>query len=203
MINTARGLAKGFGLRLPRSITAVFGVRAMAMIPELLKPALEGLLKEVDHLTSLIKAYDVQVAEMVAQRKDLAPVCSIPGVGPLTALTFSLTLGSAERFEKSRDVGAFVGMRPKQSQSGARDPQLHITKAGDGYLRKLAVQCSHHILGHWGKDSALRQWGLKIAASGGKSGRKRAVVAVARKLVVLMHRLWRTGETFRPFPLIA
>ena len=203
MVNTARSIAKGFGLRLPKSITAVFGVRALSMIPDLLKPALAGLLFQIDQLTKSVKTYDSQVAEMVAQREDLRPVCSIPGVGPLTALTFALTLGSAERFNKSRDVGAFLGMRPKQSQSGNRDPQLAITKAGDKYLRKLAVQCGHHILGPKGRNSALRQWGLKIAASGGKNGKKRAIVAVARKLVVLMHRLWRTGEAFQPFPLTA
>ena len=105
---------------------------------------------------------------------------SIPGVGRLTAVTFVLTLGRAERFAHSRDVGGFLGLRPRQRQSGARDPQLGISKSGDPYLRKLLVQCAHHILGHWGKDSALRQWGL--SKSGGAKATKRAIVAVARKL---------------------
>jgi len=201
LVNTARGMAKGCGVRLPKCITKVFGARATATIPEELKPALTGILAQIDQLTACIKSYDQQVADMVAHRDDLRPVCSIPGVGPLTALTFALTLGSPERFAQSRDVGAFLGMRPKRSQSGERDPRLAITKAGDKYLRKLAVQCSHHILGHWGRDSALRRWGLRIAAAGGKSARKRAIVAVARKLVVLMHRLWRTQQAFQPSPL--
>ncbi len=202
LINAARGIAKGFGQRLPKTVTATFGVRALTTIADPLKAALGRLLAQIDELTASIKAYDQQVADMTAAREDLRPVCSIPGVGPLTALTFALTLGSPERFAHSRDVGAFLGLRPKQQQSGASNPQLAITKAGDAYLRKLAVQCAHHILGHWGRDSALRQWGLRLA-SGGKNGRKRAIVAVARKLLVLMHRLWRTQETFRPFPVPA
>ena len=124
---------------------------------------------------------------------------SIPGVGRLTAVTFVLTLGRAERFAHSRDVAGFLGLRPQQRQSGARDPQLGISKSGDPYLRKLLVQCAHHILGHCGKDSALRQWGL--SKSGGRQeSHARAIVAVARKLSVLLHRLWVTGEYFKPFP---
>lgn len=110
-----------------------------------------------------------------------------------------LTLGRAERFAHSRDVAGFLGLRPKQRQSGARDPQLGISKSGDRYLRKLLVQCSHYILGHWGPDSALRQWGLSKAA-GGKKASLRAIVAVARKLAVLLHRLWITGDFYKPFP---
>ena len=111
---------------------------------------------------------------------------------------FVLTLGRKERFAHSRDVGSYLGLRPRQKQSGERDPQLGISKSGDKYLRKLLVQCAHHILGHWGKDSALRQWGL--SKSDGSPAKKRAVVAVARKLAVLLHRMWMTGETFKPFP---
>jgi transposase len=109
-----------------------------------------------------------------------------------------LTLGRRERFAHSRDVGSFLGLRPRQKQSGERDPQLGISKGGDKYLRKLLVQCAHHILGHCGKDSSLRQWGL--SKSDGGSGKKRAVIAVARKLAVLLHRMWTTGKIFQPFP---
>lgn len=112
-----------------------------------------------------------------------------------------LTLGRKERFRHSRDVDSFLGLRPRQKQSGDRDPQLGISKSGDKYLRRLLVQCAHHVLGHWGKDSALRQWGL--SKSGGNPAKKRAVVAVARKLAVLLHRIWMTGESFKPFPKMA
>ena len=120
-------------------------------------------------------------------------------MGQLTAITFVLTLGRAERFAHSRDVAGFLGLRPKQRQSGARDPQLGISKSGDPYLRKLLVQCAHHVLGHWGKDSALRRWGL-AKGEGGKKATLRAIVAVARKLSVLLHRLWVSGEFYKPFP---
>ena len=201
LVNAARGLAKGFeGLRLPPAITSLFGMHALKLVPEILKPALSGLLAEIDALTARVKEYDRQIAVLAGQHKEVVFIQSIPGVGALSALTFALTLGRAERFEHSRDVGAFFGMRPKQRQSGDCDPQLHISKAGDKYMRKLLVQCAHHILGRFGKDSALRQWGLKIAQRGGKNALKRAIVAVARKLAVLMHRLWRKAEVFQPFP---
>jgi len=200
LVNAARGLAKGFGFRLPPAITSLFGTHASKLVPEILKPALSKLLAQIDAVTASIHEYDRQIMALAGQHKEVVFVQSIPGVGPLTALTFALTLGSAKRFEHSRDVGAFLGLRPKQRQSGDRDPQLHISKAGDKYIRKLLNQCSHHVLGRFGKDSALRQWGLKIAQRGGKNGLKRAITAVARKLAVLMHRLWQKSEIFQPFP---
>lgn len=125
---------------------------------------------------------------------------SVPGVGPIMALSFVLTPGSLERFRDSRNVGACLGMTPKRRQSGERDPQLGISKAGDGRLRKLLVQCAHHILGHFGKDSALRRWGLTPATRGGPNASKRAIVAVVRKRSVILHKLWRAREDCLPFP---
>jgi len=199
LVNMARSAGKGFGQRLPPSITASFGARALACLPAELHTALRGLLEQIDALSLQIKIYDQHIGELAAQHPELEPLHSIPGVGTLTALTFVLTLGNAERFEHSRDVAGYLGLRPKQRQSGARDPQLGITKSGNGYLRKLLVQCSHHILGHWGKDSALREWGL-AKSEGGKKATLRAIVGVARKLAVLLHRMWVTGEKYKPFP---
>jgi transposase len=122
----------------------------------------------------------------------------VSGVGPLIALTFVLTLEDRNRFEKSRDVGCYVGLRPKRSESGESQPQLRITKEGDIYLRTLLVQGAHCILSGRGPDTALKRWGLKLAERGGKNAKKRAVVAVARKLAVLLHRLWVTGEVYEP-----
>jgi transposase len=116
---------------------------------------------------------------------------------------FVLTLGSKERFQRSRDVGCYLGLRPKRSQSGHINPQLGITKAGNGYLRRLLVECANHIIGPRGKDSALRQWGLSLGARGGSHARRRAVVAVARKLAVMLHRIWITQETYMPFYAVA
>jgi transposase len=201
LVNSARGLAKGFGVRLPKSITRTFGKRAGVHLPEHLRLLLSGLLEQIDALSRQMAECDRQVGELADRHPELERLESIPGVGTLTAMTFVLTLGRAERFAHSRDVAGFLGLRPRQRQSGARDPQLGISKSGDSYLRKLLVQCAHHILGHWGRDSALRQWGL--SKGGGKNATKRAIVAVARKLAVLLHRLWVSGECYKPFPEMA
>jgi transposase len=202
LINSARSIAKGFGVRLPKSITPTFGERAIEALPEFLRSTLTGLLEQIDAISRTIAAYDQRIAEMAAKHPELERLESIPGVGRLTAMTFVLTLGRVERFAHSRDVAGFLGLRPKQRQSGARDPQLGISKSGDPYLRKLLVQCAHHILGHYGQDSALRQWGL-TKSEGGRKATLRAIVAVARKLSVLLHRLWVSGDYYKPFPKMA
>jgi transposase len=201
LVNTARSLAKGFGLRLPASITSTFGARALAKLPEDLHAALRGLLEQIDAIGGKIRDYEKRIAEVAAKHAEVKRLAGVPGVGTLTAVTFVLTLGRKERFVHSRDVGSFLGLRPQQRQSGERNPQLGVSKSGDHYLRKLLVQCAHHILGQWGRDSALRQWGL--SKSNGSASKKRAVVAVARKLAVLLHRMWMTGESFKPFPKMA
>jgi transposase len=122
----------------------------------------------------------------------------ISGVGPLISLTFVLTLDEHRRFPKSRQVGSYLGLRPRQRDSGESQPQLRITKAGDCYLRSLLIQGAQYILGKFGPDTDLRRWGLKLAERGGKNAKKRAVVAVARKLAVLMHRLWADGSEYQP-----
>jgi transposase len=198
LVNTARSLAKGFGLRLPASITHTFGARALAGLTENLRTAMSGLLEEIDAVGVKIRDYDQRIKEVAAKHPEVERLASVPGVGTLTAAAFVLTLGRRERFAHSRDVGSFLGLRPRQKQSGERDSQLGISKSGDKYLRKLLVQCAHHVLGHWGKDSALRQWGLSKGTDG--SSKKRAVIAVARKMAVLLHRMWTTGEVFKPFP---
>jgi transposase len=153
----------------------------------------------VESLTEKIHASDVEL-EQIARRDypETALPKQISGVGTLIALTFVLTIEDRQRFQKSRDVGSYVGLRPKRSESGQSQPQLRITKEGDVYLRKLLVQGAHYILGHRGPDTDLRRWGLRLAARGGKNAKKRAVVAVARKLAVLMHALWATGEVYEP-----
>jgi transposase len=116
------------------------------------------------------------------------------------ATAYVLTLDSPAVAPASRSAGAFLGLRPRQSQSGDSDPQHRISKTGNNYLRRLLVQAAQYVLGPFGPDSHLRRWGLRLAASGGGRGKKRAVVAVARKLAVLLHHLWRTGQNYRPFP---
>ena len=157
------------------------------------------LVKEVESLTEKIQQLD-QKLEQIARTEypETQLLRKVNGVGPLIALTFVLTLEDRGRFEKSRDVGCYVGLRPKRSQSGESQPQLRITKEGDIYLRKMLVQGAHCILSRRGPDTDLKRWGLRLAERGGKNAKKRAVVAVARKLAVLLHRLWVTGETYEP-----
>ena len=202
LVNAARSTAKGFGLRLPKSITARFGQRALAAAPQL-EQILGILLNQIDALSAAITAYEKQIEQIARTHPEVERLSQIPGVGTLTALTFVLRLGRADRFAHSRDAASYLGLRPRQRQSGERDPQLGISKCGDPYLRKLLVQCAHWMLGPFGCDSALRQWGLAKGEGGGQRSKLRAVVAVARKLAVLLHRLWRTGEVYKPFPSMA
>ena len=195
LVNAARGFAKAMGERLPACDTDSMGVERMESLPEGLRDTLKPLLEQVESLTEKIKESDVKIEQIArTQYPETELLTQVHGVGTLIALTFVLTLEDRERFQKSRDVGCYVGLRPKQSESGQSQPQLGITKEGDVYLRKLLVQGAHCILSRRGPDTDLKRWGLKLASRGGKNAKKRAVVAVARKLAVLLHRLWVCGE---------
>lgn len=199
LINAARGLVKAMGGRLAAATSAAFTRKISNSIPATMKPALTPLLKTIQELSKQISSYDARVEELTRHKyPHTSLLMQVKGVGPLTALTFVLTLEDPHRFAKSRSVGCFLGLSPQQSQSGQSAPQLGISKAGDCYLRRLLVQCAHYVLGPFGMDTNLRRWGLKLARGGGKSSKKRAVVAVARKLAVLLHRLWVTGEVYEP-----
>jgi transposase len=199
LVNTARGLAKSMGERLPKCDADQMGVLQAVSLPPKLRHVLEPLLKEVESLTEKIKDSDREIEQIA--RKDYpetALLQQVGGVGPLIALTFILTVEDKDRFEKSRDIGCYVGLRPRRSDSGQSQPQLRITKEGDPYLRTMLVQGAHYIISRRGPDTDLKRWGLHLAKHGGKRGKKRAVVAVARKLGILLHRLWVTGEVYEP-----
>src|ERR1700675_4999940 len=172
--------------------------KADGLSPEL-QSALEPLLAGIEVLSEQIREYNERI-EKLAQESypQVALLKQIKGVGTLIALTFLLTLEDPHRFRKSRDVGCYLGLQPGRRNSGQRELQMHISKEGDPYLRTLLVQGAHHILGPFGADSDLRRWGLKLAERGGKSGKKRAIIAVARKLAVLLHHLWVSGEVYEP-----
>jgi len=184
-----RGLAKSLGRRLPRRVTA-------ETLQDL--TILEPLWKALEDVNQRIGESDRQIAALEKKYPEVARLQQIAGVGPLISLTFVLTLDDHLRFRKSRAIGSYLGLRPKQRDSGESQPQLRITKAGDGYLRSLLIQGAQYILGRFGPDTDLKRWGLKLAARGGKNAKKRAVVAVARKLAVLLHRLWRDGSVYEP-----
>lgn len=199
LVNHARGAVKSFGARLPGCSAASFHAKVRDHVPEALAPALEPILETIASLTARIREYD---RELEAISRELYPETAllrqVSGVGSLTALVFVLTLEDPARFGTSRAVGAYVGLTPDTHQSGEQDPQKRISRRGDEMLRKFLVNCAHYILGPFGEDSDLRRHGLKIAERGGKNAKKRAVVAVARKLSVVLHRLWATGEVYDP-----
>jgi transposase len=199
LVNAARSLVKVQGYRLPSCSASSFARAVAGHVPAELRDALEPLLKQIAELTTTIKEYDKKVSTLCAKYPETEILRQIDGVGPLTAVTFILTLEDPERFAKSRQVGAFVGLVPRQCDSGDRSPQLRITKAGDSYLRQILISAAHYILGPFGPDCNLRRHGEMLMARGGKRAKKQAVVATARKLAILMHRLWRTGETYEPF----
>jgi transposase len=199
LVNHVRGAVKSFGARLPKCPARSFHKRASEHIPEALRPALEPILEQIGSLTERIRQYDRQLETLCQEHYAQTELLrQVEGIGPLTALTFVLTLEDPYRFEKSRSVGAYLGLVPATDQSGQRDPQKRISKEGDEMLRKLLVGSAHYVLGPFGSDSDLRRHGEKIASRGGKNAKKRAVVAVARKLSVLLHHLWVTGEFYEP-----
>ena len=183
LVNHVRGAVKSFGARLPKCPARSFHKRATEHIPEALWPALGPVLETIGSLTERIRDYERKL-EAVSEEHypETKLLRQVEGIGPLTALTFVLTLEDPYRFEKSRSVGAYLGLVPASDRSGDRDPQKRISKEGDEMLRKLLVSCAHYVLGPFGSDSDLRRHGEKIASRGGKNAKKRAVVAVARKL---------------------
>jgi transposase len=199
IVNALRGLVKSAGGRLPACSTESLPVRVRASIPPALTTVAIPLMKQIALLNRQIGAMDQQIDKLSAKYPEIATLRTVPGVGPVVAAAYVLTLDRPDA-AGNRSAGAFLGLRPRQSQSGDSDPQRRISKTGNTYLRSLLVQSAQYILGRFGADSALRRWGLKLAASGGKRGKKRALVAVARKLAVMLHSMWRSRQCFQPFP---
>ena len=199
LINQARGLTKALGHRLPACDGASFARRMQQEPLEDLFPGLDTLVETIGQLSQAIRAQDREIERLCQQGyPETALLRQVKGVGPITSLAYVLTLEDPHRFAKSRSVGAYLGLRPKQHQSGDRDPQLRISKQGDAFLRRMLVQASHYILGPFGPDTDLRRFGERLSARGGRVARKKARVAVARKLAVLLHRLWITAELYEP-----
>ena len=198
LINHVRGAVKAAGGRLPSCSAPSFHRKALPYLPEEQRLALDSLGATIADLTARIEDYDREVERLAMASAAARALRQVPGVGALTALAFVLVIEDPERFRKSREVGPYLGLTPRQRQSGEREPRLPITKAGDALLRRLLVQCSHYILGPFGPDCDLRRWGFRIAGGAAGSHKRRAVIAVARKLAVLLHRLWITGEVYTP-----
>jgi transposase len=199
LINHVRGAVKSFGARLPACDAHSFHSKARAGLPSPLVVGLNPVLEGIEALTEQIKAIDQVVLDLISTRyPEARGLQQVAGVGPLISLTFILTIGDPTRFRKSRELGPYLGLVPRQRESGDSSPQLRISKTGDKYLRQLLVNGAQYVLGYRGPDCDLRRWGLR-RAEGGKAAKKRAVVGVARRLAVLLHRLWVTGEVYEPF----
>jgi transposase len=199
LINHVRGAVKSLGSRLPGCSAEVFPKRVVAELPPPIRTALLPLLEVIADLTHRIRAADTQLAALVRERYPVAQRLQQPaGVGLLTALAFVLLVEDPHRFRRSRAVGAYFGLVPRLDESSDFRPQLRISKAGDPLGRRLLVGAAQYVLGPFGPECDLRQFGLSIAQRGGKNAKKRAVVAVARKLAVLLHHLWVSGATYDP-----
>lgn len=198
LINHVRGAVKSVGVRLSGCTKTTIHRRALEQLPPEIKPALQPILGTIELLNEQIRQLETRLDELCDKYSETQLLRQVTGVGVLISLAFVLTLEDPARFQKSRAVGAYLGLIPGRSQSGDSDPQRRITKEGDPLLRRLLVQGAQYILGPFGPDCDLRRFGLALAARGGKNAKKRAVVAVARKLAVLLHRLWKSGEVYRP-----
>jgi len=200
LINHIRGAVKSVGGRLKKCGTESFHKQAPGELPEMIAQSVKPLLETIEHLTRQIRDYDRRLKQLCREQyQETELLQQVHGVGEVTSLGFVLIVDDPERFSSSRTVGCYTGLRPGRSQSGKQDPELRITKEGNSFLRRLLVQSAQYILGPLGQDCELRRWGLKLAGRGRKNAKKRAVVAVARKLAVLLHRLWVNGEAYDPF----
>jgi transposase len=199
LINATRGLVKSMGARLPKCSSPSFARKIEEEIPVEIRETLLPLVRLVAALGDSIEEYDEKIEKLCSEKYGHTTLLrQVKGVGSLTSLAYVLTLENPKRFVKSRDVGPYLGLVPKQEDSGDSQPQLEISKAGDTMVRKLLVGSAHYILGPFGPDTDLRRYGQRLCERGGKNAKKRAVVAVARKLAVLLHRLWVSGEVYRP-----
>ncbi|MGC1297735.1 MAG: IS110 family transposase, partial [Alloacidobacterium sp.] len=199
LISTVRGMVKTMGARLAGCSSVSFSDKAADQIPHQVRETLQPILRMIQTLSEEIKSHEKRIEKLGSEKyMDTKLLRQVNGVGPVTSLAYVLTLETPQRFKRSRDVGPYLGLVPQQEDSGDSQPQLGISKAGDRMLRKLLVGSAHYILGPFGADTDLRRFGMKLCQRGGKNAKKRASVAVARKLAILLHRLWSSGEVYEP-----
>lgn len=199
LINAVRFTLKSLGHRVSNPSSEAFHKRVLEEVPSECLPVIAPILSVLEKITGEIRALEKQLVER--SRKDYPAtqrLQQISGVGPLTALGFVLRIGDPQRFGRSRDVGAYLGLCPRRDQSGGMDKQLRISKCGDGLVRRLLVSAAHYILGPFGPACALREHGERLMGNRSAREKKRAVVAVARKLAVLLLSMWKHGTDYEP-----
>lgn len=198
LINHVRGVCKSFGAPLPKCSAPAFEMRSEGLITPILADTIRPVLAQIAAMTKQIQTFDTEIESMIRRYPAAERLRQITGVGPLTSLAYVLSIEDPRRIPRSRSAGAYFGLVPGSSDSGETHDPKRITKEGDGFCRRLLVSAAHYIVGPFGVDSDLRRHGLAISARGGKNAKKRAVVAVARKLSVVMHHLWVSGEPYVP-----
>jgi transposase len=195
--NTIRGILRGFGYRVtgskPRTLPAQI---AKMELPDDLRAVIQPLLDQLVAVSAGIERCEQDLQNLAEQLPEVNHLRQIPGVGLIVALYFVLTVEDPERFRDSRDVAAFFGLRPTMRSSANVSHFGRITRQGDPEMRRLLVQAAHGLL-RTRTPSRLKEWTVELAS---KKGKSKALVAAARKLAVVMHRLWVTGETFRHYP---
>lgn len=199
LANAVRGAVKVHGERIEDHSVESLPKCARKELSPRMQALVEPVLGQIEQLTATVNTYDAQVAAYLARRPESASLLQVHSVGAVTVGTYMAVIGEPHRFKRSRDVPSYLGLVPGEHQSGDANPQQRITKAGDALLRRLLVQCAHFIMSSRGQDSDLRRWALKLAGDGtNKARKKKAVIALARKLATLLHRLWVSGETYIP-----
>lgn len=202
IISSVRFTLKSLGVRLPSPSSRYFTRRCREVLgathAELLI-MVEPSLAVIDSITASVRELDQKIETLCEEKyPETQRLRQVVGVGAITALTYVLTIEDPERFANSRGAAAYLGLVPKRDQSGNVDKQLRISKCGNAYLRQLLVGGAQYILGPFGPDCDLKRKGLELAARGGSRAKKKAVVAVARKLAVLLHVLWTTQADYQP-----
>jgi transposase len=200
IVNQIRGFCKAEGVRLCKCSPEAFN-KVRKDLPEEVADVAHHLFDMLKALNAKIKRYDgiLTKAMMRLRKEDAELVMQVPGVGPVTAAVFLAAVGDAKDFGKPRVAGPFLGLAPRQDQSGGTDKQLRISKEGDAMARKLLVIAANYIMGPFAKDCDLRRHGMRIAERGGKNARKRAKVAVARRLAVTLLAILQKRTPYRPF----
>ena len=197
MAGQLRGLLKLFGLRLGKVTTPAKRRERLAALfartPDL-EPILKPLIESLEAIEAQIARSSQQLAAQAAADPVAARLMTVPGVGPITALVFKTSIEDPDRFARGEDAGAFAGLAPRRNQSGERDHKGRISKAGDPMLRSALYESANSLLARVKRPCALQAWGKRLAET---KGPKRARVAVARKLAILLHRLWQSDTEFR------
>lgn len=198
LINAVRFTLKSMGYAVSNPSSERFHKILAEEVPEECLKVIRPMVGVLERMTQQIREME---REIVRLGKECYPEAEklrqITGVGPITSLYFVLKIGDVKRFGHTRDIGAYLGLTPRRDQSGGTDKQLGITKCGDAYLRCLLVNAAQHIMGPFGPPGALREYGERLRGTTSRE-KKRAVVAVARKLSVLMISLWKSGKEYEP-----